>query len=225
MGIKTSHKTKALLHPTEGLCAAECRHADSLKDRLSQSPFSLFLQPIPSLKTPAGFRLRALTLLGQQPRPHLSLPTHNLELLSNDWIVKSQGHRKMPEEEEAPPTVCGKKSSSSFLSFSSLDATTPEELKASPCIVTPVESPPLDTLRLTTKISRLPVLCISSSKGQLVCSAIFRFAKLIAFPIFICCYWGWSLMTLWYYLDHFFSESVRIPKKHWNIFFKNEKLL
>lgn len=176
MGIKTSQKAEALLHPTEGLCVAEYRHADSLKDRLSQSPFSLFLQPIPSLKTPAGFRLRALTLLGQQPRPHLSLPTHNLELLSNDWIVKSQGHRKMPEEEEAPPPICGKKSSSSFLSFSSLDATTPEELKASPCIVTPVESPPLETLRLTTKISRLPVLCISSSKGQLLCRAM-RFAE------------------------------------------------
>lgn len=223
MGIKTSQKTEALLHPTEGLCTAEYRHADSLTDRLSQSPFSLFLQPIPSLKTPAGFRLRALTLLGQQPRPHLSLPTHNLELLSNDWIVKSQGHRKMPEEEEAPPTVCGKKSSSSFLSFSSLDATTPEELKASPCIVTPVESPPLDALRLTTKISRLPVLCISSSKGQLLCSAM-RFAELVAFPIFICCYWGWALITLWYCLNHFLSDSVRIPKTLKYIFLNGNQL-
>lgn len=161
------HK-EALLHPTERLCGAEFRHAHSLKDdALSQAPFSLFLQPIPSLKTPAGFRLRALTLLGQQPRPHLSLPTHNLELLSNEWIVRSQGHRKMAEEGEAPPPMYVKTSASSALSLSSLDATTPEELKASPCIATPAVSPILEPPEgQAAKTSRLPVLRVSSSKGQ-----------------------------------------------------------
>lgn len=160
------HK-EALLHPTETrLCSTEFRHAHSLKDApLSQAPFSLFLQPIPSLKTPAGFRLRALTLLG---RHHLSLPTHNLELqLSNEWIVRSQGHRKMSEEGEAPPPMYGKSSPSSALSLSSLDANTPEELKASPRIATPLSAVVLEPAeQQAAKTSRLPVLRVSSSKGQ-----------------------------------------------------------
>lgn len=73
----------------------------------------------------------------------------------------------MSEEGEAPPPMYGKSSVSSALSLSSLDATTPEELKASPRIATPVMSTVLEPAeQQAAKTSRLPVLRVSSSKGQ-----------------------------------------------------------